>query len=123
MERKPVATRMRCTLKGITEALRGPRHRKVDASARWLGQVVDRWLNYYAVPTSFRFLRRFTEFLKRLWLRSLRRRSQKDRTTWANIAALAATHWPRLEIRHPWPEQRFAVSPTRGRSRKSRIGW
>ena len=71
-------------------------------------------LNYYAVPNSYRYLDRFATRLKRLWLRTLRLRSQKDRTTWADIAALTKTHWPRLEIRHPWPDQRFAVSAMRG---------
>ena len=70
-----------------------------------------------AVPNSYRYLERFANCVRRQWLRSLRRRSQKDRTTWADIAALTAAHWPRLEIRHPWPDRRLAVSPTQGRSR------
>ena len=115
--RKPVAKRMSRTLKWIKEALRRRMHRNVEATAKWLGKVVDGWLNYYAVPTSYRYLERFANRLKRLWLRSLRRRSQKDRTTWADIATLTATHWPRLEIRHPWPDHRLAVSATQGRSR------
>lgn len=40
----------------------------------------------------------------RLWLRTLRRRSQKDRSKWADITHLVASHWPKLEIRHPWPD-------------------
>ena len=39
-----------------------------------LGKVVDGWLNYYAVPTSFLSLSRFADRLTRLWLRCLRRR-------------------------------------------------
>ena len=119
--RKPVAKRMARTLKRIKEALRRRMHCKPKATALWLGKVLDGWLNYYAVPTSYRYLNRFATRLKRLWLRTLRLRSQKDRTTWANIARLEETHWPKLEIRHPWPGQRFAVSTpsgaTQGRSR------
>ena len=107
--RKPVAKRMTRTLKRIKEALCRRRHHNVEATARWLGKVVNGWLNYYAVPTSFRYLSRFAHRLQRLWLRSLRRRSQKDRYKRARLATLAATYWPKLEIRHPWPEQRFAV--------------
>ena len=110
--RKPVAKRMRRTLKGIAEALRRRMHHDAKAMAKWLGKVVDGWLNYFAIPTSHRYLERFTTRLKRLWLNTLRRRSQKDRTTWADITALTKTYWPRLEIRHPWPDQRFAVSST-----------
>ena len=114
--RKPVAKRMTRTLKRIKEALRRRMHHKVEATAKWLGKVVNGWLNYYAVPTSFRYLRRFVRRLQRLWLGSLHRRSQKDRYPWGSLVELAAKYWPRLEIRHPWPEQRFAVSSTRGRS-------
>ncbi len=112
--RKPVARRMSRTLKRIKEALRRRMHCKSKETARWLGKVLDGWLNYYAVPNSYRYLDRFTIRLKRLWLRTLRLRSQKDRTTWADITALTKTHWPKLEIRHPWPDQRFAVSAMRG---------
>ena len=115
--RKPVAKRMTRTLKRIKEALFRRRHHKVEATAIWLGKVVNGWLNYYAVPTSFLFLSRFVGRLQRLWLKSLRRRSQKDRYPWSKLTALAATYWPRLEIRHSWPDQRFAVNTTRGRSR------
>ena len=119
--RKPVAKRMSRTLKRIKEALRRRMHDNVEETAKWLGKVVDGWLNYYAVPTSYRFLYRFLLRLKRLWLTILRRRSQKDHFKWASIARLTARHWPKLEIRHPWPDQRFAVSAiggaTQGRSR------
>ena len=112
--RKPDAKRMRRTLKRLAEELRRRMHYHVEVTAKWLGRVVNGWLNYYAIPTSYRHLCRFTNRLKRLWLKTLRRRSQKDRFEWASITALTARHWPKLEIRHPWPDQRFAVSTVRG---------
>ena len=115
--RKPVAKRMSRTLKRIKEVLRRRMHCESKATARWLGKVLNGWLNYFAVPNSYRYLHRFATRLKRLWLRTLRLRSQKDRSKWDDIARLVAAHWPRLEIRHPWPDQRFAVSSTQGRSR------
>ena len=108
--RKPVAKRMTRTLKRIKEALRRRMHANVEDTARWLGRVLNGWLNYYAVPNSFRYLRRFVRRLERMWLKFLRRRSQKDRFKWGKIMRLTALHWPKLEIRHPWPNQRFAVS-------------
>ena len=69
-------------------------HDDVKATARWLGKVIDGWLNYYAVPTSFRYLRRFVLRLQHLWLRMLRRRSQKDRTGWARVAKLTTNRMP-----------------------------
>ena len=115
--RKPVAKRVSRTLRRIKEELRRRRHQGVDKLGRWLGQVLNGWLNYFAVPTSFRHLQRFAARLKRLWHRSLRRRSQKDRTSWDEMDQLIATYWPKLTIRHPWPSERLAVNPTRGRSR------
>ena len=121
MGRKPVAKRMRRTLKRLKEALRRRRHDPEKGTAKWLGRVVDGWLNYYAVPTSLRYLHRFIRALRWLWRRTMRRRSQKDRFDWDSMDRLSAIYWPRLEIRHPWPEQRFAVSATvratQGRSR------
>ena len=119
--RKPVARRMARTLKRIKEALRRRMHSNIVDTARWLGMVVEGWLNYFAVPTSTLYLRRFVERLKRLWLKVLRRRSQKDRFSLDQIKILVEKYWPRPLIRHPWPDQRFAVSVshggTRGRSR------
>jgi len=115
--RKPVAKRMKRTLKRIAEALCRRRHRPKTETARWLGRVLNGWLNYYAVPTSFRWLDRFVRCVKRLWLRALRRRSQKDRHSWDSLQRLVDAHWPKVTIRHPWPSQRLAVIPTRGRSR------
>ena len=112
--RKPVAKRMARTLKRIKGVLRKRMHRTVEETAKWLGKVVDGWLNYYAVPTGYRSLYRFVARLERLWHKMLRRRSQMDRSTWAGIAHLRARHWPKLTIRHPWPDQRFAVNRPKG---------
>ncbi len=119
--RKPDAKRMRRTLKRLKEALRRRMHHNVVDTAKWLARVLDGWLNCFAVPNSYRYLRQFVARLKRLWLRTLRRRSQRDRYTWERLATLAKTCWPKLTIRHPWPDRRFAVSAnvgeTQGRSR------
>ena len=66
--RKPVAKRMSRTLKRIKEVLRRRMHCDVIDTAKWLRKVVEGWLNYFAVPTSFPYLRRFVERLKRLEL-------------------------------------------------------
>ena len=115
--RKPIARRMIRTLKRIREELRRRMHHDVKETGRWLGQVLNGWLNYFAVPTSFRTLQCFALQLKKLWLKILRRRSQKDRHDWAQLERLIATCWPPLKIRHPWPHQRLAVTSTQGRSR------
>ena len=67
------------TLKRIAEVLRRREHYDLHEVARWLGRVVNGWLNYYALPTSARFLRSFTYIVKRIWLKALRRRAYHDR--------------------------------------------
>ena len=88
-------------------------HHNIYEVAEWLGRVTGGWLRYYAVPTSFPSLKKFVFRLKRLWLRALRRRSQKDRFTWNRVGRLAEVFWPSLRIMHPWPNTRFAVKHPR----------
>ena len=92
-------------------------HHGVEETGKWLGQVLNGWLNYFAVPTSHRSLRRFAHRLTRLWLKRLRRRSQKDRYSRAGMERVTAKYWPKLETRHPRPSRRLAVNSTQGRSR------
>jgi len=113
--RKPAAKRVRRTLARIEEELRKRWHQDELEVLKWLGRVLNGWLNCYAVPGSSRALSAFVFQVKRLLLRALRRRSQKDRTDWPTLGRKTRS-WPRPTIRHPWPDQRLAVT-TRGRSR------
>ena len=111
--RKPVAKRMTRTLHRIGETLRKRRHHDPREVGRWLGRVLNGWLNYYAVPGSTRYLRNFVQRLRKLWLAAMRRRSQKDRTTWSRLASLVERYWPKVQLRHPQPTKRFAVKHSR----------
>ncbi len=111
--RKPIAKRMNRKLKALKQALHRRQHEDIVRTAQWLGQVLDGWLNYYAVPTSGPHLSRFRHYLQRLWMRSLRRRSQRDRFPWERLQALSERHWPRSRVRHPWSDQRLAVMHSR----------
>jgi group II intron reverse transcriptase/maturase len=109
MGRRPMTARMNRTLRRIKEVLRRRWHDGEHELAAWLGRVLAGWLNYFAVPGSSVSLQRFQQRLRRLFLRALRRRSQKDRTAWARLGRLIRHHWAPLHIRHPWPGQRLAV--------------
>ena len=111
--RKPISARMTRTLRRIKETLRKRWHHDRREVGKWLGQVLDGWLNYYAVPGSTRYLRRFVQRLRKLWLAALRRRSQKDRTSWNRLAILERMWWPTVQLRHPQPAKRFAVKHPR----------
>jgi RNA-directed DNA polymerase len=109
VERKPRRDRMRAKLKSIKEGLRRRMHQPIPQQGKWLQHVVLGYCNYFAVPTASRAIEAFHHHVCELWLRTLRRRGQKDHTTWDRITAIAA-HWlPKPHIRHPWPSERFAV--------------
>jgi RNA-directed DNA polymerase len=101
--------RMRTKLKEIKEELRQRMHQPIPHQGRWLRQVVTGFFNYHAVPTNGRALAVFRHHVATLWHRTLRRRSQRDRTTWERTKQLANDWLPQPRTLHPWPEQRFAV--------------
>ena len=113
IHRKTRRDRMKAKLKEIKGELRWRMHRPIPEQGKWLKQVITGFFAYHAVPTNFRALLRFRAQIKDLWLRTLRRRSQKDRTSWERITKLADDFLPQPRILHPWPNQRFAVTHPR----------
>ena len=111
--RKTRRDRMSAKLKEVKDELRRRRHNPIPAQGASLKQVVIGFFAYHAVPTNIHALLAFRSHIKDLWLRSLRRRSQKDRTSWERIATLADAFLPQPRILHPWPNQRFAVTHPR----------
>ena len=107
--RRPSRKRVRRTLRRIKESLHRRQHEDMRDTARWLGRVINGWLNYYAVPGTSYARSAFAYRVMRLFMRSLRRRSQKDRTEWPTVSRLCRQYWPSLRTRHPWPAQRLTV--------------
>ena len=101
--------RMRATLRRIKDELRRRMHQPIPEQGAWLKQVVRGFFAYHAVPTNGAALRAFYYYVERIWLRTLRRRSQKDRFSWQRMHRLAAAWLPQPQILHPYPDKRFAV--------------
>jgi group II intron reverse transcriptase/maturase len=101
--------RMRATLRRIKDELRRRMHQPIPEQGVWLKQVVRGFFAYHAVPTNGAALRAFYYYVERIWLRTLRRRSQKDRFSWQRMHRLAAAWLPQPRILHPYPDKRFAV--------------
>jgi group II intron reverse transcriptase/maturase len=97
----------------ITEDLRRRWHQDVAEQGRWLGTVMRGYFAYHAVPTNARALSAFRHHVIDLWRRALRRRSQKDKTSWTDMDRLAKRWLPKPRISHPWPAQRFRVKHPR----------
>jgi hypothetical protein len=105
--------RMRAKLRSIKEELRWRMHQSGAQQGEYLRQVVRGFLAYHAVPLNWLRLYAFRDHVIHLWRRTLRRRSQKDFTSWRRARRLAARWIPRVRIHHPWPEQRFRVKHPR----------
>jgi group II intron reverse transcriptase/maturase len=113
LQRRTRRDRMRMKLREVKEELRHRMHWSIPEQGRWLRSVVTGFFAYHAVPTNMRALSAFHYHVTNLWLRTLRRRSQKHRMPWTRMTRLAADWLPRPRILHPWPQQRFAVTHPR----------
>jgi hypothetical protein len=113
LKRKTRRDRMRAKLKALKVELRQRLHEPVQEQGKWLAGVVRGYFAYHAVPTNSQSLGAFRYHVMDLWRRTLRRRGQRDSTTWDRISKLAAEFLPKPRILHPWPDARFLVTHPR----------
>jgi group II intron reverse transcriptase/maturase len=113
LHRKTRRDRMRIKLRALKGELKRRMHEPIPKQGRWLGQVVRGYFQYHAVPTNYLRLAAFHFHVTVLWLRTLRRRSQKDWSKWDRMVRLTAAYLPPPRILHPWPSKRFAVKHPR----------
>jgi RNA-directed DNA polymerase len=109
LKRKTRSDRLRAKLREVKEELRRRRHQPIPEQGKWLRQVVRGYFAYHAVPTNFSALEAFRFRVTTFWWRTLRGRSQKDKTTWERMRQIASDWLPEPKILHPWPSDRFAV--------------
>jgi hypothetical protein len=121
LKRKTRRDRMRARLRDIKMELRRRMHEPIPRQGRWLTQVVRGYFAYHSVPTNRQRMNAFRCHVMKLWHRTLRRRSQKDFTSWERIRKLAADYLPPVRTLHPWPTDRFAVKHPRWKP-NARIG-
>ncbi|WP_439400546.1 hypothetical protein ACRQ5Q_43835 (plasmid) [Bradyrhizobium sp. PMVTL-01] len=79
----------------------------------WVKQMLKGHLNYFAVSGNHPSLWWF--FVKRLWLTSVKPRSQTARLNWERFIQLVDRFFPPIRTIHPLPCQRFDAR-TQGRS-------
>jgi RNA-directed DNA polymerase len=109
VKRKTRSDRMRMKLQAIKQELRQRMHDTIPSLGKWLRRVVQGYFNYHAVPTNSEALNAFKRHVVTLLGRTLRRRSETDKTAWAKVEQIADRWLPKPRITHPWPSQRFAV--------------
>ena len=111
--RQTIKKRMQTKLRAIKAELMRRRHEPVEVLGKWLRRVVQGYFNYYAVPLNIFSLGSFRTQVSRLWLKALKRRSQRNKLTWARFGKIV-DHWiPCAKILHPYPEQRFYANNPR----------
>ena len=107
--------KMRAKLHSVKTEMRRRRHLPIPEQGRWLASVLDGRYRYYGVPGNQQNMARFRFEVARHWHATLRRRSQRSRTTWARMYRIALPWLPQPAVHHPWPQQRFDAR-TQGRS-------
>ena len=113
--RKTIKKRMRAKLRTIKGELRRRMHNPPETTGAWVKQVLQGHLNYFAVSGNNPSLWCFSNEVRRQWLRSLRRRSQKAFLTEERFTLLTNRFFPPIRILHPLPCHRFDAR-TQGRS-------
>jgi hypothetical protein len=103
LHRKTRRDRMRVKLHALKAELKRRMHEPIPKQGRWLAQVVRGYFAYHAVPTNYARLAAFRFHVTELWRQTLRRRSQKDWTTWDRISRLEAAYLPLPRIFIPGP--------------------
>ncbi len=109
IRRKTIGKRLRRKLQEIKRELKRRYQDPVPETGRWLRQVLQGYYRYFAVPYNLDCLNQFRYEICRIWLRTLRRRSQKARRTltWEKFLVIPKYWLPMPRVLHPWPNVRF----------------
>jgi RNA-directed DNA polymerase len=114
IHRKTSKKKFQLKLKDLKKKLLRKRHDDLATLGRWLQSIQRGWCQYYAVPGNYRCLYQFRRALERMWLDTLRRRSQRGRRLTRKKFSKICTRWlPKLKILHPYPDVRFACQHPR----------
>lgn len=108
--RKTSAKKLHNKLAELKKTMRKRLHWSIPDLGRWLKSVIIGHCRYYGVPWNGKSLTHFRSMVIRMWLKSLRRRSQKHRITWERMNRIARKWLPNVFICHPYPRQRMCVN-------------
>jgi group II intron reverse transcriptase/maturase len=114
--RQTMRERQRAKLKEVKTELQRRWHAPVPEQGMYLRAVIAGHVRYYGVPLNGRAISAFRFAVGRLWKRSLERRSQRTRISWARMQRLISRWLPPARICHPYPLVRLGVV-TQGGSR------
>jgi RNA-directed DNA polymerase len=107
VKRQTASKRLRAKLREVKERLLRQRHDPIPKQGKWLQSVVRGYFNYHGVPGNMAALEAFRTATARHWLKALRRRSQRSRMTWERFDQLVDRWIPKVQVLHPYPNERF----------------
>ena len=107
VQRKTIGKRMAAKLKDIRVTLQRRMHARLAGTVEWLQQVVRGYFQYHAIPGNWARLKAFRKEVLRLWLQTLRRRSQRSRMRWSRFTTQLGVLLPPVQILQPYPDIRF----------------
>ena len=113
VRRITIAKRMRAKLAEVKTQLRRRMHDPIPVQGRWLARVLQGHVAYYAVPGNSNAVSAFRYQVSLHWRRTLRRRSQRGRITWARMGRYATRWLPQVRVMHPYPNVRFDATHPR----------
>ena len=107
--RQTIRKRLQAKLSEVKTELRRRLHHPVPAVGQWLRSVVRGHFRYYGVPLNDTALYLFRYQVGHLWLRTLRRRSQRSRVRWERMQRLLRRWLPPVRRYHAYPLRRLGV--------------
>lgn len=113
--RKTIKKRMLRTLEEIKVEFRKRMHHPIKQTGTWVWQMLNGHLNYFAVSGNDKSLWWFANEVRWRWLKSLKRRSQRDRLSWDRFTQITDRFFPPIRVRQPLPCHRFDAK-IRGKS-------
>ena len=104
VKRKTQRQRLTRKLKALRQEARRHMHATLVEQHRWYSSILRGHYGYYGVSHNFPALSAFHGEVRRIWLRCLRRRSQKARClNWDRFSAMLERFpLPDPKITHPW---------------------
>jgi len=108
--RLSIKKKLKQKLQKIKEVLMKTRHKSPYQVGRWLKRSLTGYFNYFAVPGNGVSLRTMRTEVCKLWLKALRRRSQKGQGfNWQRLKRLISLFIPHTRNRHTYPNERFTL--------------
>jgi RNA-directed DNA polymerase len=111
--RRTMATRAHRIIEHIKAGLRLRWNDSIKVQGQWVKAVVQGVFNYYAVPTNGSRLNNLRQRISQIWLRTLRRKSQRAKMTWDRMNRIILAWVPTVRIVHPYPNRRLLVTHPR----------